>query len=377
MSKKFFIPVFLFLIGLANAQAPDSQIVIIHDLRNDLLVFDEAGRSYVPFVGESIANETSVSFMLDVQKHKNYNLYVQAPAGTSVFLEGKLIAVADTRKDMFFGIDSLGRMYDKDSLLTTLYNKRFGDQHVTIAISRFKDEKSADEKAGTVDIEFNRRETSDFPDFFVLGIIILLIVYALVINFFNKKFLSFYNLGRAFSVNIREEVAFKGKIFDGDNLPIFLAHSLLVAFVGIFLLLAIDAETPVISGFGRAFRYWFIIAFLVFIFFILKYWLLLLLGQLFKLPFVNRHYLEYVRLSKIFFAIAFLAIVILYMGANLELFNIGPIMAKFLILFLILRVLLLYFKFSNSSSFKKLYLFSYLCSTELLPMIIGLKILLN
>src|SRR5690606_34292967 len=120
-------------------------------------------------------------------------------------------------------------------------------------------------------------------DFFVFGLVMLLIMYAIISNLFFKKLSSFYDISRTFSLNIREEVTFKGKIFDGTNTPILVAYSFLLSYVSIILIQFLDIYQLPLRQFGMMALSWMILAFLIFLFFIFKYWLLLLVGALFKL----------------------------------------------------------------------------------------------
>jgi hypothetical protein len=381
MLKKVRIPaiVLFVLFNLTDSKtcAADN-VVVVYDLRDDWLIYDARSNSYVPFVGNNIGKPT-ISFPLYMERYQNSRLYIHAPEGTSVFFDQKMVAYEDTGTGFFFDIDSLRANHSAKSLLITLYNPRFSDEgHLQTNIVRFRAQEYAGNAAPFDPLQFMRRDTGEFVDFFVLALILLLIFFAIIMNAFNKRMQSFYNLGRAFSFNFREESTFfKGKVFDRTNLPILMAHSLLISFIAIVVIISIDNTKLVINNFIAALAHWSVLALGIFGFFILKYWLLAVVGSLFRLPFINRHYLEYVRLSKIFFAAVFVLLVVLYMGFNMDLERISLIVINILILFVILRVFVLYFKFMGSSPFNNLYLFSYLCSTEVLPMVVGLKILLD
>jgi hypothetical protein len=375
--NSIFVFIILFIV-FGRAYSAADNLVLINDLRDDWLIFDSKHYAYVPFVGTSLESTPSLSFPLNMERYKHYKLFVLAPSGTSVFFNQQLIAYEGTGEGLLFDVDSLRENYASEMLLVTLYNPGFNDEgQVVTSIVRIQNQEYIHPTALADPAQLLRRSTSAFSDFFVFGIIILLTLYAIIVNAFNKKLLGFYNLGRAFSFNFREEATFKGKIFDSANLPILIVHSFLISFVAITVIMSMDTTKLAINNFRGALAHWALLALAVFVLFILKYWLLAMVGSLFKLPLVNRHYLEYIRLSKIFFAILFLLFVLLYMGFNFDIHQISPIILKVLVLFFILRVFILYFKFIRSSSFNNLYLFSYLCSTEVLPMVVGLKILLN
>jgi hypothetical protein len=356
----------------------DGQKYVVSDLRDQWLIYDEKQETYVPFLENTLEGRHSISFAINLNTNKNYSLHINSPANTSILFNQQLIAHSSINKAHHYNIDSLNKIY-KGNLLITLYNPDFKDEsHLFTAIVSQGDNTLANHTSGLKDqIQFARRNNSGFSDFFVTGIIVLLFFYAVLINVFGKKIINFYDIGRALSFTIREEMAFKGKIFDGANIPILVVHSFLVSFVGIIIFIASGINYFTIDSFFSALLFWAISTVAIFILYIFKYWLLVLVGSLFKLPFINRHYLEYIRLSKIFFTLILFLLMIFYLGLGQEINNIGSLMVGAVVSFFAIRVILLYFKFIQSSSFNNLYLFSYLCSTEILPMVVGLKILLS
>ncbi len=376
--KKFVVGLWVCLVICGSLSAAEEELIPIVDLRQEWLIFDQKNNVYLPLIDNDLEDVIAVNFSVDPDIYKNYYLYIHTPAGTSLFINQKIIDYSENKKEWLMNIDSLRSIYHSQGLFFTLYIPNVSDDvNLITAIVRPASENNVG-ISGLSDFSFlSRRAQTIITDFFVFGLVMLLIMYAIIVNLFFKKLSSFYDLSRTLSLNIREEVTFKGKIFDGANTPILIAYSFLLSYIGIILIHFLEIYQLPLRQFGMMALSWMVLAFLIFLFFILKYWLLLLVGGLFKLPIVNRHYLEYLRISKIFFTLIFIFILVAYFAGGVDIGIIGKWIRDLIIIFLILRVLLLYFKFIRSSSFTNLYLFSYLCSTEILPMVVGLKILLD
>ncbi|MFC0184764.1 hypothetical protein ACFFJX_20520 [Pseudarcicella hirudinis] len=69
-----------------------------------------------------------------------------------------------------------------------------------------------------------------------------------------------------------------------------------------------------------------------------------------------------------FFLVSYSAISYPFILQNFEKYLLIPV-----VIFFILRLLLIYFTINKLTSLKNLYLFSYLCIVELIPVIIGIR----
>ena len=294
------------------------------------------------------------------------------PSKTSVFIDQKLIHYQSLKKTLAWSIDSLIEEFGKKELFFTLYRQELDPDQIETYII-YEEGLQGVNKARLDLINLIMRDhTNLFRNFFVSGLILLLIAYTIILNTFGRVFKNFYDIGRTLSLNIREEYTFKGRVFSTNNLVIILTHSFLMGFIAISLF---GFSLFNLENLGQAYSKWALISVIIFLAFVLKFWLLLIIANLFDLNAItNRHYLEFLRMSKIFFGILFILMLILFLGFEIDLRNNYEFLKNLIIIFLVLRVLLLYFKFIRSSSLKNLYLISYLCGTELIPLVIGLKI---
>ncbi|MGK7392957.1 MAG: DUF4271 domain-containing protein [Candidatus Cyclobacteriaceae bacterium M3_2C_046] len=345
------------------------------DLRDYWFIYHSDDNIYLPYLEKGIKEIHSIHFILNSSQYSHYELKLSLPPSTTVLINKKVAGYFDQHTLVKIDLDSVFNRNGNDSLFVTIFNNLHDLDQITTTVTPEITVDAPMQQADILDIL--TREGPSFRNFFIIGIIILLILYTILINVFSRKFKNFYDLTRTFSLNIREEYTFKGKLFSTENVVILFVHSLLLAFVSLIIVGFSHPQYFLINNLLQSLIDWFGAGFVFLGFFMFKYLLVASMGGLFKINISSRHFLEYLRMSKIFFALIFILLIVLYLGWGVNIYENNNIIKNLILIFLISRVLLLYLKFIRSSSFKNLYLFSYICSTEILPLVIGLKIFLN
>jgi len=119
---------------------------------------------------------------------------------------------------------------------------------------------------------------------------------------------------------------------------------------------------------------YFRISLAVFVIMVIKYFFIGLVGQLFNLEkIVDLHYFKIVQASSLFYSALVLVLSILFMqylpnDFNWQVYLFTPIVA-----FYFIRIFILYFTIIRSIPKQSLYLISYLCIVEILPVILGIR----
>jgi hypothetical protein len=119
---------------------------------------------------------------------------------------------------------------------------------------------------------------------------------------------------------------------------------------------------------------YFRISLAVFVIMVMKYFFIGLVGQLFNLEkIVDLHYFKIVQASSLFYSALVLVLSILFMqylpnDFNWQVYLFTPIVA-----FYFIRIFILYFTIIRSIPKQSLYLISYLCIVEILPVILGIR----
>ncbi|MCZ6692637.1 MAG: DUF4271 domain-containing protein [Bacteroidetes bacterium] len=355
------------------------------DLQEQWFVFSVKEQSYVPLTSRNISSAQSASFFLNTVTNKNRRLNLCVDQGTSIHINGGLIDYFERTSCKQYSIDSLGKVYNRDSLFVTVYNSNLNFDHYQFYFTLIHHEplEAPTQETQSKSYEIFPRSTSPLRNFFVFGMVFILLSLSALKLKFPKLFNEYYSFTRIFNWRIREGESVNMGIFKQRNSLFLMVHSSLVSYI--FILFANFSPTPTTyiitvdyESFGMLLLYWLGFSIGVFISLFLKYSLIRVISILFKLSFIKDiHFVDFVRIAMIFYAILFASVII--SGLALETWEGAHwvIMSNAVAVFLVVRFFLIMFKLLNSLSFRKLHLFSYLCTTEIIPLIISLKIYLK
>ena len=91
----------------------------------------------------------------------------------------------------------------------------------------------------------------------------------------------------------------------------------------------------------------------------------------------NIHIYEFLRITGFYGVFIFFLVLVLRYGIQIDWVVFESIIINSLIVISITRLLILFYKILNYSAHKKLLIIAYICTAELIPMIIGLNLVLK
>ncbi|SMG21028.1 protein of unknown function [Marivirga sericea] len=193
---------------------------------------------------------------------------------------------------------------------------------------------------------------------------------------YDKRYINILSFNKIFTTRLNEGDQSRVRIMDEDNLVFAGFYAFLTA--GLIYFLDIDNSLAFFGiGANGIIEYLKILS-IVAIGLIAKVILISIASNLFGNSKIPAFYVKEMLNINLFF------IIILFFSSILIYLFLGSIPAFWLsvstyalLLFYILRLVLLYFKILKLSSFTNLYLFSYFCTTEIFPFLIGLKYFLR
>jgi hypothetical protein len=125
-------------------------------------------------------------------------------------------------------------------------------------------------------------------------------------------------------------------------------------------------------------QYFLMMSGLIFALLLGKYLLIQAVGSVFKLSGVTHvHFYEYLLFSRVFYTLVVFLQFALFLVAPVWVSVVAEVIIWVVLLFNIVRIVVINSVLSRLTSAKNLYLFSYLCTTELIPLLIGIKILIK
>lgn len=389
---RFAKPYWSFLFGLiyfflysTEAQAasvgPNDSYYLVQDFKTDWQVYDERYKSYVPFIRERHQNYRSVSVLFNLEENRGYNLLYYSQSDSYLFIDASLQKKLDANTWMVLRVDSLLNSYKKSEILLTFFGNNPGIDNKTLLvgnrISVIQKKALLNEKQLTA----QTRPISPYRDFFITVGLFLLVINAFLFNFHLKAFERYYNLRDVITFSKRIDLnAPINRPFEISNVLFILHLSLLLAYlylfvaskeVSIFSVSNILEETETFIGFLLTYLQ---ITFIILCCLLAKYLTLVLLGSLYRLEKItNIHFFKIIQASHLFFLGLTIIFLPLYFTTPSLPQSIVQMVTITVISFFIVRLGILYFTINKLVSLKNLYLFSYLCIVELIPLIVGVR----
>ena len=359
----------------------------IYDLEDGWQVYDTKYNAYVPYIEDRHNNSKTASFWLDTQKYQGLELTFKSPKNVFVFINKQLCKEIKKAGWVTFKVDSLRQLYKgQKKLFFTFYDRGYRLPLKSVYVGYFKREitnTTKTKKESTI-IQEKYRKVSGVKNFVIVVSAVILGIFTLLLNFHPKIFSSYYSLQSSVSSLSRKDIMLINKPFNIINMLFLATHSLTVS---LFYILAQKDITGIINvsfklastnfDFVSLLLNYAVFFAIVFGLFFLKYILLKVFGVLLSLEKIEyTHFYEYMRLSQLFYTVAVIFPIFMLISKGEYTLGIDKFFIYIVIGFHFLQTILVSFYVNKRVQLKNLYLFYYLCSTELTPLLIGIKLLL-
>jgi Domain of unknown function (DUF4271) len=359
---------------------PEGSFYLVHDYQDDWQVFDARYKAYVPYVREQHQDYNSFSLFFDIENYKGYKLLYRSERENYLFIDATLQKKMPTTSWVVLDIDSLQEAFGKTKLFLTIYGTNTNVEDLTIQIGNKISKTQKTTEIGESLLTILPRELSPFQNFFVIGLLFLACLYAFLYNFQPKSFQRFFSVRDLLTLSKRDESFVVNKPFDIGNVLFVVNLSFTLSFI--FMIITHE-KTDLFSAsnilregetLGTLLWNFLEIAIIVFVSMNFKYFSLRVLSNLYRLDNItNIHYFKIIQASSIFFLLILVVLTFSTVSnpeiiKSAEKYFFVPIS-----LFFVLRLVLLYLTINKMATLKNLYLFSYLCIIELIPLIVGIR----
>jgi hypothetical protein len=363
----------------ANEVGPGKKYFLVYDYQNDWLVYNASYQNYVPYTRSLHDNDLSVSVLVDLLKNRRYTLLIQTQEQNYLFVEGAMQKRIKAAQWLELNIDSLYRTYRKDEIMLTLYGSTGTDSRKVLVANPVASAPLVLDKAAPSLINIKPIPTNPFRDFSVLIMLLLLVLNVLTFLVSTAIFSRFVNPAELFENDDRSD----NKSIKPYNLSMLLLTALVALVQGYLLMvlhnngLDLFSSGVVLTGGGSLpdhFLHLGKISLVIFLLIYLKYLFMVMVAGMLNLDkIVNVHYFKSLQASYLFFGVSAIALFSysLYfpmMSLPLETQLLAPFIGFYLLKFIFLYILI-----KPGGSVINLYLFSYLCVIEIIPLIIGVK----
>lgn len=361
MSRVVFLGCFLVILHYSVAQ---ENFLEIKDLRSEWVVY--AGNSYKPYADREVNSPAIVYFAVDAEVFKGYRLLIKCNQAFSVFCEGVL--VQDQKRKMSYSVDSLARLFNKNLFFIGLHQHGGIDNASLQTIIGAELPSIGISESGPLD-----RNENNLQNLTVVALMILIIFFSVMLRLNPRLTAHCFSAVKLFSIREGDESQSLNRIGNWGNILFYVFASLLTSFL---LLLFWNDEAlgqTQNAEFHFVFLWWAKTGVLVLAAFFVKALLLKIFSVIFnfgeQMGFQFLNFMRLVSLSMILLMVSALSYRTLVPEGELVIFyNVLPwILLGWLIL--------VFIKLLNRVHVSVFHLFSYICITELLPILFVVKVL--
>ena len=368
---KFFVYSFVLMLS-HSVLASDIQL---RNLRWDWEVYDNEVEHFVPYFKQ---NKTeAIRFEIDLNKYRGSTLKLVLPGNYFVWIDGKLVMDNLQYRTTYMALDSLNRIYAQSRISMTIYSDTFNGKAVETSIVNTQNGNSL---SSEVSFFLQRKNKSQLDIFIIISIATLSLI-ALFRAFNNRLFQEYFSLTKSLQVRQNFDLITAHAPVAWPNIGFIIFYAILIGATvmnfGLFhtsqnfdFPLDISSTNSIPTGLK--------VSLVCFVLMIGKILLVTLGSELFNLSKIKAiHFFAYFRLSLIMAMLSFVLSLIngIFDGAliNENWYSIQIIV----LLAWSGRFILIFFVLNKIYTFRKLHLFSYLCSSELIPLLLFFKIFLK
>lgn len=363
--------VFLVFAGLLFSSFAAERLYVVHDLEDDWLIFDNG--SFRPFAPNMDSGTDAVYIRLDVNEHRGEYVQLGGKYVRAIFINGKLVESGDLR-NVTYSIDSLRDKFYSSFLSIGIYaDDIYAGNLKSLLVSTRRPP-----LAETVEVE---RPRTYFHDFVVSGMIFLFVL-LIVIAQLTKVPLSFFFSRRMFSGHESEEVQLYTRLASTTNILFYVFTSLIAGFylmiifrfTGDRFVTGLDYSSD--SYFGAILK-WGKLSTMLLVAFFLKIGLVLVFSYAFGMrEYFGFQVVNWMRLVMVVLGVLTLVLVVYFLSRGVS----ESLYVAFLwgfVLVLTAWLLIFFAKVARRPGVSLFHIFSYLCATEVIPLLIAVKLLFH
>ena len=365
----------------ATKETPPEQFFPVYNYQNDWLVYSGQYKNYVPFSQEVNEGARYVSVYIDLIKNRRYSLLLKAEVKNYLFIEGALQKEIVQQQWVELNIDSLYKIYKKDELLLTIYGSPgIEDKNLLLCNERKRNEAGIIESASSNIINIKPIPFSPFRNFAIFAMVIILILNAWIFNVNPLAFTRLINPVELLKNDPRDQLSKLNKPYSSSIIFFVVIVSMLTSFTLLFLSsnkLNVFSVNVILSEKTTTIRLlgdFFILSTIFFLLFYCKYIFMVMAGNMLNLDkLVDVLFIKIVQSSYLFYVAIFLLVFMLSLNSPMWLNSVKSFFLIPFLFFYTVRFFVLYIVSKPPGTFINLYLFSYLCVIEIIPLIIGIK----
>lgn len=355
-----------------NTSASDNEL---KNLRWEWEVYDEDAGHFVPYIEQESAN--AIRFVVDLNKYRLSYLKLDLPSNCFVWIDRKLVYSNSVKTMLYWRLDSLNDEYKKNKIFVTLYRDGFsGHLPNSTVVNR-----NADDLNSNVNEVLKLRSDHGQLDKFIIVSIATLSLIALFRAFNFRLFREYLAFGKSIQLRQNFDLITAQAPLAWPNMAFILFYAFLVGNtiinIGFFttgqdygIAFGLSPSNNISAGFN--------FTTICFLLMLGKLTIITIGAELFKISRIRTvHFFTYFRLSLMMALIAFCLSIVNGIFDGIIIREYWVVVQILVVMAWIGRMVLVFFVLNKIYTFRKLHLFSYLCSSELIPLLLFFKVFLK
>jgi hypothetical protein len=350
---------------------------VAKDLKPDWLVYDYTSSLLVPYIPSVNRDTRVIHFNVDIDLYKDSYIQINYTPKTGFFINNHLVDYSDQEDNRIYSIDSLSQYFFHSPLFVSLYSDHLADLGTRIVTPHDGIDLTLEDE---IFLPIHDVQYSNVNESIKVGIIFIFILYAFFLNSGRRIFMEYYNISNTFiRVSVDEFLNRTAKITRIDMVYI-AGLSIVMSFIVMMIIDYQDASTNnmAVKSFTGFMWTWLMLIFVLFFWYLIRIFIISSMSEIFQIREVKViHTFELIRLTNFFSLVFFIVVSAALFVFKVQSETLGMILSRMLLMVVVFRIVVLFIKFLNSTTYKKLYLFAYLCLAEIIPVLVGLKLLLK
>ena len=342
---------------------------MVKNLRSEWMVYGDGAYhplDHIPFSGIN-----TIYFQIDPQTEGADFLRLHSSRSYFVFIDGKVWGEFEGQST--FQIDSLLQAEGRASWIA-VHQKNINERDLQVEII------THEQPAPREDVATAARPYSHLRDFVVVSGLLIILLFLIAARLNPKLSSDYFSLSRIFASRDADDSQASARITGGSNVQFYVLCSLLIGFYLLIVLYHLPAEyaLPVhfqASAFWAIGLQWLKLSALVFLGLLIKLFIIFSLTRLFNMRGMARfHFFNWVRLLLVAAGASTVFLFMYFISRGEE--PAYYVMFLFVVVGVMIGwIIVAFLKLSGKSGHSMFHLFSYLCATEIIPLLITVKVL--
>lgn len=369
----------LIMIHVSQAQRQNNQdYYLLKDLKTEWMVYDNKNHFLIPYMTAIAATSPVIHFWIETEENLSNLISIEYPENCGIFIQDKLIDYFEKPGQVVYPVDSLDKLYKTDSLFFSIYLPAGMDRLKTVLLSS-KKVSATDMSAGEF-MKIRKVKRPRFSEFVKVSVILLVVLITFLYNASHRQFIQYFNISRSFSRVSTDEFLARTASFSKTDFLYMLVMSVLMAFHILMITYHRDQYKSYeeLTSLSDPFAGWILLFPVIFIWYMFRILIINIFSNLFRIRDMQPiHMFELIRVTDFFSLAALIFTILAFFVFRLSFDSYSNLLIAGFLGFNFLRLSIIAIKFLNSTTYKKLYLITYLCISELIPLIIGVKYILK